>query len=167
MHFVSGPPYSAKAVANFFLEREQDMSSLKLQKLVYFAHGWHWALYDRPLIDERVEAWAWGPVIPSLYHEFKDRGAGPIGRFAEESSITFGGPPAVPGMTPSDHATRQFLERVWRVYGRYTAAQLSNLSHDPNGPWARTDRSVRSNDIPDQLIHQYFNGKLEANRAAG
>jgi len=44
---------------------------MKLQKLVYYAHGWHLALNNEPLIDEQVECWQYGPVISSLFHEFK------------------------------------------------------------------------------------------------
>jgi uncharacterized phage-associated protein len=36
------------------------------------------AINKEPLIDERVEAWNYGPVIPSLYHEFKNFGSGAI-----------------------------------------------------------------------------------------
>ena len=45
----------ALAIANFFItlgvERECPPTQMKLQKLVYFAHGWHLGLYDQPLIE--------------------------------------------------------------------------------------------------------------------
>lgn len=70
------------AVANYFLDKARedgvDLSPMKLQKLIYFAHGWHLAIYGEPLIDESVEAWAWGPVISSIYHDFKKYGRDPI-----------------------------------------------------------------------------------------
>lgn len=52
--------YSAKEIANYFLElsAKKDISPLKIQKLVYIAHGWHLALYGEPLVqDELAEAW--------------------------------------------------------------------------------------------------------------
>ena len=68
--------YSAIAVANCFLDiadaQSRPITPLKIQKLVYIAHGWHLAIYEEPLIVELVEAWKWGPVIPLLYHEFKN-----------------------------------------------------------------------------------------------
>jgi uncharacterized phage-associated protein len=75
--------YEAKAVANHFLDLAQDsrgtLSPMKIQKLVYFSHGWHLSINNgRALIDEAVQAWTYGPVIPSLYHEFKKYGNGPI-----------------------------------------------------------------------------------------
>src|SRR5260370_13471552 len=68
-------PYPAKAVANEFLELAkkdgQQLTQMQLQKLVYFAYGWYLAITGTRLIDERVEAWQWGPVVPSIYKEFK------------------------------------------------------------------------------------------------
>ena len=78
--------YPAKAVANYFIDiarcEGEQLSPMKIQKLVYFAHGWYLALYDEPLLDEKIEAWRYGPVVPSLYHEFKRYGSGTIERYA-------------------------------------------------------------------------------------
>jgi len=69
---------SALAVANYFIKKgidtKKSVSPMKLQKLVYFAHGWRLALYNSPLIDEAIQAWQYGPVIPGIYHEFKHYG---------------------------------------------------------------------------------------------
>ena len=63
-------PYSAKAVANYFLARAKEsgetLSPMKLQKLIYFAHGWHLAVFDAPLLDEEVQAWDYGPASNRL-----------------------------------------------------------------------------------------------------
>ena len=75
-------PFSAKAVANVFLEladaAKQTLTPMKLQKLVYYAHGWYLGLTGRPLLDELIQAWSFGPVVRSLYNEFKEFGADPI-----------------------------------------------------------------------------------------
>ena len=65
-------PYSSKAVANSFLDIAEagnvnDISPMKLQKLVYYAHAWHLAFLGQPLIREEVQAWKFGPVIPDVY----------------------------------------------------------------------------------------------------
>jgi uncharacterized phage-associated protein len=62
------------AIANYFIELAKFITPMKLQKLVYFAHGWCLALADKPLINEKIEAWQYGPVVSSLYREFKKYG---------------------------------------------------------------------------------------------
>jgi len=79
--------YDARAVANYFLElagqEGKPLDPMGIQKLVYFAHGWTLAIYDRPLISQRVEAWDYGPVIRDLYNEFKRFGSSRITEPAE------------------------------------------------------------------------------------
>lgn len=70
-------------VARYFLaladEEAGDLvSNLKLQKLLYYAQGFHLAMTGRPLFDEPIQAWMHGPVVPAVYHAFKVYGSGPI-----------------------------------------------------------------------------------------
>ena len=76
---------NALSVANYFLElahkENRPIHLLGLVKRVYIAHGFSLAMLDKPLIDPRfdpVEAWKYGPVIPSVYHSFKQYKASPI-----------------------------------------------------------------------------------------
>ncbi|RYE90398.1 MAG: DUF4065 domain-containing protein [Cytophagaceae bacterium] len=74
----SNGPYDAVAIANYFIQKSLDtgveVTPMKLLKLVYISHGWSLALLNEPLINEAVEAWTYGPVIPSLYQELKEYG---------------------------------------------------------------------------------------------
>ena len=71
----------AARIANEFVLRGLNDSvtvdPLKVQKLVYFAHGWHLAFLSQPFILEDVEAWKYGPVVPELYRDFKKFGSVP------------------------------------------------------------------------------------------
>ncbi len=70
--------YSPSHIANYFLAvAEGDkikMTTLKLMKHVYFAYGIYLYLTNENLFDENIEAWRHGPVVPSIYHEFKNFG---------------------------------------------------------------------------------------------
>ena len=75
----------ALAIANYFIELAHkdniDIRPLKLMKLVYIAHGYILALLDKPTDGaklEKVEAWQYGPVFPSVYYSFKQYGGNPI-----------------------------------------------------------------------------------------
>ena len=71
--------YPATTIANEFLRlanaQGNSVTHMKLQKLVYLAHGWHLALCDgATLINEQIEAWDHGPVIRALYAAFASYG---------------------------------------------------------------------------------------------
>ncbi len=60
---------NALGVANYLLELAKkqniDVEPLKLMKLVYIAHGYMLALFNRSALDERfdwVEAWKYGQI---------------------------------------------------------------------------------------------------------
>jgi len=150
--------YTAKQVANEFLILAQsdgkDLTPMQLQKLVYFAYGWYLAITGERLLNER-EAWQWGPVIPSLYSEFKRFGSDPI----TEPSRDFSGRPYRLRSDDSikDGEALRLIKRVWEIYGRYSASQLSGMTHEPNSPWSQTpEKNVKGTDISDDVIADYF-----------
>lgn len=156
--------YCPKSIANYFLElahaKGESISPMKLQKLVYYAHGWYAGYTHKPLINEAVEAWPYGPVIPSLYHEFKRFGAGDIKGKAFDSGLQ--GRAAV--ATPADQDIRRFLDKVWNSYGGYTGVTLSEMTHAIGTPWHMTWSGcpgVRGQDIPLARIVEWFGAAAE------
>lgn len=156
--------YSPKSIANYFLDLAkasgQLISPMKLQKLVYYAHGWYAGHTGQPLINEAVEAWQYGPVIPSLYHEFKRFGAGSITGKATD----FEGLQLREVSPPDDPSLRKFLENVWNSYGQFTGIRLSEMTHAPDGPWDQTWKAsagMRGADIPFERIAEYFKAAAE------
>ena len=152
--------YSAKAVANFFIEHDKKkrISPMKLQKLVYISHGWYLALYDEYLIDdEYAEAWQYGPVYPSLYHEFKHFGWKPVTTLATDIDEDFDISP--PEIDPDDERTIRLLRRIWKVYGGYTGKQLSSMTHSPGTPWHKAyekDGNRRNPHIDEDDIKNHY-----------
>lgn len=152
--------YTATAIANFFIEKGKQegklVDQMKVQKLVYFAHGWFLAITGKPLINETIEAWRFGPVIPSLYHSLKYSGNLPITKSIEVSQFD--------NSTIADDANTElqaYLNRIWNLYSPFTGIQLSNMTHEEGTPWAKIakefDHRIPANmDIDDQLIKEYF-----------
>ena len=161
--------YSAKAVANYFLSKygKHGISPLKIQKLVYLAHGWYMAFHTDPLIeDEYAEAWEYGPVFPSLYHEFKHYGRSAITERATE--IDFDLNETTPKIEKRDVKTSRLLDKTWEVYGHYTGGQLSSICHRPGSPWAITrarEGSKKNSDICDREIRKYYRELRDRNMA--
>ncbi len=154
--------YDAKAVANFFLDLAEStrtsLTPMKLQKLIYFGHAWNLALRKEPLIADAVEAWQYGPVVPSVYHEFKSFGSGAINRRAttfDLDDFEF----VTPTIPDNDKMTAELLRHVWSSYGRMSAVQLSNLTHEKDSPWdvARQGKAdQKAVLIDDSMIQSYF-----------
>ncbi|MDD9811114.1 MAG: DUF4065 domain-containing protein [Gammaproteobacteria bacterium] len=164
-------PYSAIAVANHFLDLAksagQEITPMKMQKLVYFAHGWHLAIFDAPLIKENVMAWKYGPVISSLYHGFKKYGKSAITDPAvdivfnkdENGDIDImSGRFITPRPDNMDSEVEDLLKAVLESYGRLSAIRLSELTHAHDSPWSRVWKGFSSRDvpIPNEEIKKYF-----------
>ncbi|QJE71957.1 DUF4065 domain-containing protein [Aerophototrophica crusticola] len=158
---------SGKTIANTLLEisfQQPGMSldHMKLQKLMYFAHGWHLALVGRPLIRDGFEAWPYGPVNRSVYQEFRHFGAAPINCYASEFA---------PGETvPKAYVLRKdfkdsydVIHGVWEKYSSFTALQLSDMTHEAGTPWSIAKQRGQAQ-IPDSDISAYFNTLLRNSR---
>lgn len=164
-------PYVADAVANEFLTIAEmqhiSVTPMKLQKLVYFAHGWGLGIFGKPLISEVIQAWKWGPVISSLYTEFREFANRPIDRLATEvqfegGSLIWSTPMCTDKEDYSAELAKALVNRVWDVYGRFTAVQLSNMTHAAGTPWHSVmskfppDSIPKRLTIPNELIRDYF-----------
>lgn len=166
-------PFSAIAVANEFLavakKHGELLTPMKLQKLVFYAHGWSLALAQEPLVSNRIEAWAWGPVIPDLYRQFRMYGNEPILRPACYTALRGSGFAVVtPSLDdyPNDagkREARRIIERVWEIYGKFSAAKLSNATHAKGTPWEQVYKEgQQSIEILNPIIADYFKGQVHA-----
>ena len=156
--------YDARAVANYFLQlaakERRPLDPMGIQKLVYFAHGWNLAVFGSPLIQQRVEAWDYGPVVSDLYQAFREFGPNPITEPAKKyefDPITRVVAESVPTIGESEDTkdTRALIERVWEQYKHLTSIQLSNLTHLPGSPWT-VAREQGKREIDDDLIRKYI-----------
>jgi len=146
-------------VANAFLNSAKadgvrDIDQLKIQKLVYCLHGWHLATRGEPVVGELYEAWPYGPVLSSLYHEFKLSGRKPIDRYASDIDPQTGEKKSLM-VAKTDEQFYAVFDRVWDRYKEYTGIQLSMLTHAPNTPWS--DARERGDDyISNDSIRSHF-----------
>jgi len=155
--------YSAKAVANAFLDIAESegarIAPMKLQKLIYLAHGWSLGLAGRVLISDPVQAWTYGPVIESIYHEFKAFGSGFINVKATELNLnekTFEFTSLTPQIDEGDDDVNSLIAKVWKVYGKYTGLQLSNITHQSDTPWSDCYTGARNVSIDNKVIKEHY-----------
>ena len=134
-----------------WLRQEIESTPMHVLKLTYISHGWMLGIHGRSLINESVEAWTYGPVVPSIYHRYKAFGGDPISAAPIDRSAKF------------TDDQRKLIEDVSDAYSEYTALQLSNITHQPGTPWDIVQRKYGIGTIiPNELIQKYYQKLAEA-----
>lgn len=160
---------NAIAVANYFIqlsaEKEVPIRLLGLIKRVYIAHGFSLALCNKSLLDDRfdvVEAWKFGPVIPSVYHTFKYNRENPISDLGEifEGYDANGSQIFVEPHLEDDEA-KQICEMVWNRYRSFSDFDLVALLHAKGSPWFWAYEEGRNNLIDDEITKQHYKRVVE------
>ena len=117
-------------VAAYIVGKLGPMSSMKLQKLVYYCQAWSLVWDEASLFSETIEAWANGPVIPELFSYHR-------GQFTI-SEILIGN---VDNLNANQIET---IDAVLDFYGKKQAQWLIDLSHSEK-PWQSARKGLPEN----------------------
>lgn len=117
-------------VAKYILKKTGPMSTMKLQKLVYYAQAWSLVWDDAQLFDEKIEAWANGPVAPSLFDFHKGRYKVSENFFRKKANTS--------NLSEDQQDT---IDRIVEFYGNKSAQWLSDLTHS-EAPWKEARRGI-------------------------
>lgn len=107
-------------VAKYILEKKNPMTTMKLQKLVYYSQAWSVVWDEKPMFAETIEAWASGPVVRALYDEHK--GIFQIPDLEKGNADNLG------------IEEKETIDAVLQAYGDKPAQWLSDLTHMEK-PW--------------------------------
>jgi uncharacterized phage-associated protein len=152
-------------IANFFLKKagseDLTISPMKLIKLAYIGYGWTKAILNEDLFEEGIEAWKHGPVIPSLYHEFKEFRDKPITCLSMQVD-DFDFTKVVKPEIDKERKNLLFvLDYVWDVYKGFTGWSLRDLTHKPGTPWEQTYKEGEMYLVIDRnIIKEHFEKKI-------
>lgn len=144
----------ARAVAQRMLEAcraagDPAVTPMQLIKLVYIAHGYMLARHGVPLLREPVQAWQYGPVIPSLYQAVRDYRAMPVDSIIGAPAEQF---------SPEEE---RIISEVARNYGRVDGVTLSAATHQPGTPWSVTWSNHGQNaEISNDMIEAFYRWTL-------
>lgn len=155
--------YDARSAARSIIERASalqiDITNLKLQKLLYIAHGTMLAVFGKPLVDSTFSAWKYGPVMEPLYHDLKVFGSDSIK--SGDFYIQKWDP-----IPKKDADAHEVIDAVLGHFGNRTGASLIEWSHDKDGPWhAVYEDNTKGIEIADEAIEKYFKERV-VNREA-
>lgn len=124
-------------VAKYILKKQGSMTTMKLQKLCYYAQAWSLVWDEEPLFEDDFEAWSNGPVCRNLFNEHK-------GMFTI-SSISKGNEEK---LTSSQIET---IDTVLEFYGKKEPHWLSAQTHNEK-PWTNAREGVSSGENCERII---------------
>ncbi len=132
-------------IADYFLKKTHPefgdaISNLKLQKMIYYAQGFHLAMFNKPFFEDNIIAWEHGPVVENLYFKYKEYGAGEI-----PSPISI-------NLKDFNQDQIDLLDEVFEVYGQFSAWKLRNMTHSER-PWVETPKNQI---ISKELMKDFF-----------
>lgn len=160
---------NALSVANYFIDlakkEEKPLTQLGLMKRVYIAHGFSLAINNKSLLDcrfDKVEAWKYGPVIPSVYHSFKMFRSNPITEKTvvmewddRKNEFIF--------LTPvlEDIEDKKIVQMVWKRYHDFSDKEIVDLTHRDGTPWSVCYVPNQNRPIPDEITSLYYQKLIE------
>ena len=114
-------------VAAYILEKIGSMTTMKLQKLVYYSQAWSLVWDEKPLFEEAIEAWANGPVVRELFDYHRG--------MYEISAMPIGNSRLL------DQEQRDTVDAVLEYYGDKSAQWLIELTHMED-PWVQARKGL-------------------------
>lgn len=114
-----------------FLSNGAAITPMKLQKLMYFVACEYQKCTQTPLFSEPFEVWKFGPVLHSVYDEFKSYGKNEITSYAKDAKgISY----------VIDEETAPYLtsaiDKIWSNFQNWDAISLSNITHQEGSGWS-------------------------------
>lgn len=149
--------FTAQQIANWLLT-QQSMSPKKLQKMLYYSYSWVLTLnnedsekIENRLFEDDFEAWVHGPVIRSIYEEYREFGYNDI---VTENSET----------VEISGDVLDILTQVLEIYGGYNGNELESITHQEK-PWIEARSGFGPLDsckvqISDKTIYETYAARL-------
>lgn len=126
--------YKALDIAKYTIDKctkeEISISNLQLQKILYYMQEKYLKEYQKPLFDEEIQAWQFGPVVPEVYANYCGYGAMPI---ENEYNINV------------EKAVKEVIDPIIEDKAKLEPWDLVEETHRKNGPWDRVYDSGRGN----------------------
>lgn len=139
---------NAHDVAAYILRKTGKITAMKLQKLVYYAQAWSLVWDEKPLFQDKIEAWANGPVVPKLYRYH--RGEYFLNKWPHGDAAKL------------DKDQRETINAILKFYGDKSSQWLSDLTHMED-PWKEARKGLGSGErgcaeISHASMAEYYSG---------
>lgn len=138
---------AAQVAAFFIFQAGGQIEILKLMKLMYLAERQSFVRLGEPMTGDTLYSMEHGPILSStLNHINNFIESGPDGwdswisdRSNREVALRIDDP--IPKLKQLSDADLDILQDIWGQFGKMTAGQLRNYTHDNCGEWEDPNQS--------------------------
>ena len=127
-------------------------SRLKLLKLLYYIQGYHLAMFNAPLFNDKMEAWLHGPVVPSVYRWAKNLTDEKLQDEAMNDEQI--------GALNLHPQQTKLISEVLNIYNKYSAYGLRDKTHTEM-PWLSVYEKDKNNEITTESLKSFFTPLVE------
>ena len=142
-------PVSVFDAAKYVLELiNEQCTTMKLHKLLYYCQAWNLVWEDDILFNDKIEAWANGPVVRELFNFHKGM------YWITKNSLTLG------NSSKLSQIQKDNVKSVIAFYGGRTSQWLIDQTHTEK-PWREARKGLAPNErgnseITPQAMFDYF-----------
>lgn len=140
--------YDVLDIAEYIIKRGWELGDcincLKLQKILYFVQAYFLIATNYPCFDEKIEAWAFGPVIPVAYKKYIIFGNGSI----PEEDI-------VQDFDYIEENDKKLIDAAIQLLLPYSSVLLTDLIQKQS-PWMDAIEKGDFAEITNESIKEYF-----------
>ncbi len=144
------PAYYA---ARELCERDEHITNLRLQKVLYMAHMACLGIEGVPLVDGHFQAWNLGPVHPAIYRKARIFGNKPVNKKIFS---------ALPEDKSKYSSALKYIDDVVDALKNLTSSQLVGITHDTDGAWYKHYQAgAKGRIIPNHDIEIEYNERFK------
>lgn len=150
----------ARYIINYTNSNGGRITNLKLQKILYFVQGVYLVLKNCPCFLDDIEAWDFGPVVPTVYREFKEYGSNSIPSiekiFKLDPNNIFNSKLIQYDDSVLSDEVKKIVKEVVVIFWDTSASALVTLTHEQD-PWITSyKKGCTHSVIPIEEIKKYF-----------
>lgn len=160
--------YTAIEIARYIINYANDhtliVSNLKLQKILYFIQLEFLTEKNAPCFNDNIEAWGFGPVVPTVYKEFKKYGDLNIPKIVHyyDDSDGVWNVKLIKYRPQINKEDRCIIDDVINECNKYSTTQLVDITCKQT-PWVKA-YGKRDKIIDIHLLNDFINTLLHKNQ---
>lgn len=139
----------AKYILSVAYRNGDVITNLKLQKLLYYAQAWYMVNNNSEILfEDEIQAWRFGPVVPSVYEKMKRFKYNPISmKLSEKDYETL------------DKKQKDFIEDFCNYFLHFSATELVSMTHNET-PWIEAFKKGSHTKIDVTSMYTYYSNLL-------